>query len=91
MVKLAVKRLALCNPDPGGKRIPSNQLILEARHMRSDASRPGDLYAIVGGSHAKDAAMDVVICSTLSYEILLITIKLKLGSRCKTSREQQVQ
>ena len=63
---LVIKRLALCNPDPGGTAIPSNQLMLEARHLRNDASRPGDLYVIVGGSHAKDAAMDVVICSALS-------------------------
>ncbi len=66
VVKLAVKRLALCNPDPGGTAIPSNQLIIEARHLRSDASRPGDLYSLAGGLHAKDAAMDVVLCSTLS-------------------------
>jgi len=71
VVKMAVKRLALCNHDPGGVAIPPNQLILEARHLRSDASRPGDLYAIAGGLHAKDAAMDVVICSTLSKSCLL--------------------
>ena len=41
--KLTVKRLALRNPDLGGVAIPPSQLILEARHLRSDASRPGDL------------------------------------------------
>ncbi len=66
MVKLAVKHLALCNPDPGGAAIPPNQLIIEARNLRSDASRPGDLYALAGGTHAKNAAMDVVITSALA-------------------------
>ena len=61
MVKLVVKQLALCNPDPGGIAIPPSQLILEVKHLRSDASRPGDQYAIVGGLHAKDVAMDVLI------------------------------
>jgi hypothetical protein len=70
VVKLAVKRLALCNPDPGGVAIPPNQLILEARHLRSDSSRPGDLYALAGGLHAKDTAMDVVIMSTLTKSCL---------------------
>ncbi len=71
VVKLAVKRLVLCNPDPGGTAIPPNQLILEAKHLRSDSSRPGDLYAIAGGHHAKDAAMDVVLTSTVSKSCLL--------------------
>ena len=66
VVKMAVKRLALCNPDPGGIAIPPCQLILETKHMRSDSSRPGDLYALAGRLHAKDDAMDVVICSTMS-------------------------
>ena len=39
--------------------------------MRSDSSRPGDLYALVSGLHAKDAAMDVVLVSTLSKSCLL--------------------
>jgi hypothetical protein len=71
VVKLVVTRIVLCNPDPCGTAIPSNQLILEARHLRSDASRPGDLYSLAGGLHAKDAAMDVVICSSLSKSCLL--------------------
>ena len=63
----------LCNPDPGGRgvAIPSNQLILEAKHLRSDNSRLGDMYAIAGGLHAKDATMDMVLCSTLSKSCLL--------------------
>ena len=42
VVKLAVKRLVLCNPDPRGTAIPPNQLILEAKHLRSDSSRLGN-------------------------------------------------
>ena len=61
----------MCNPDPGGTTIPPNQLILEARHLRSDSSRPGDLYAMAGGLHAKDATMDVVLVSILSKSCLL--------------------
>ena len=71
MAKLAVKRLALCNPDPGGVAIPPNQLIIEARNLRSDASRPGDLYVVAGGTHAKDAAMDIVITSAIAQSCLL--------------------
>jgi len=85
VVKLAVKRLVLCNPDPGGVAIPSNQLILEARHLHSDASRPGDLYALVGGLHAKDVSMDVVLNTALSKSCLLHT-----GFCYKAGREQQV-
>jgi hypothetical protein len=68
VVKLATKRLVLSNPDPwgGGVAIPSSQILIEPRHLRSDESRPGYLYAIVGGDHAKDAAMDIMISSTLS-------------------------
>ena len=71
VVKLAVKRLALCNPGPGDMAIPPSQLILEAKHLRFDSSRPGDVYAIVGGLHAKDATMYVVLCSMLSKPCLL--------------------
>jgi len=61
----------LCNPDPGGTAIPPNQLILEANHLRSDASRPGELYAVARGLHAKNAAMDVVLFSSISKSRLL--------------------
>jgi len=71
VVKLAVKRLALCNPDPGGTAIPLSMLIIEARHLRSDASRQGDLYDIAGGLYVKDVAMDVIICSSISGLCLL--------------------
>jgi hypothetical protein len=71
VAKQAVTRLALCTPDPEGIAIPPNQLILEAKHLRSDSSRPGDLYAIAGGLHAKDATMDVVLISTLTKSSLL--------------------
>jgi hypothetical protein len=65
VVKLAIKRLALCNPELGGMAIPRKQIILEAKHLRSDEYRLGVLYAIAEGLHAKDVAMDVVICSSL--------------------------
>jgi len=66
MVKLSLKRLALSNPDPGGIAIPSNLLIIEPRHLRSDDSRPGDLYVMAGGSNAKDVALDLMIFSSLT-------------------------
>ena len=43
--KLATKRLVLCDPDPGGFAIPSSQILIEPRHMRSDDNRPGDLFS----------------------------------------------
>ena len=39
--------------------------------MRNDALRPGDLYALASGLHAKDVAMDVVLCTALSRSCLL--------------------
>jgi len=33
VVKRPVKRLALCNPEPGGVAIPPKQLIMEAKHL----------------------------------------------------------
>jgi hypothetical protein len=66
-----VKILVLCNPDPGGIAIPPSQLILEAKHLRSDSSRTGDLYAIAGDLHATFSAMDVVLTSTISNSCLL--------------------
>jgi len=71
VVKLAVKRLVLCNPVLGGTAIPPNRLILEAKHLRSDSSHPGDMYAIADGLHAKDAVMGVVLTSTVSKSCLL--------------------
>ncbi len=70
VIKLATKRLVLCNPDPSGIAIPSSQLLIEPRHLRSNESRLGELYAIAGGMHAKDAAMDIVISSSLSQPCL---------------------
>jgi hypothetical protein len=61
VLKLSLRRLILFNLDPGGIAIPSNHLLIEPRHMRRDDSRPGDLYAIAGGCHAKDATIDVLI------------------------------
>ena len=71
VVKMAIKRLALCNHDPGGIAIPPNHFILEARHLRSDASRLGDLHTVARGLHAKYASMDVVIGSSISKYCLL--------------------
>ncbi len=72
---LSLKRLALSNPDPRGTAIPSNLLLIEPRHLRSDDSRPGDLYVMVGGRHAKDAAMDLMISSSTSKTTLLNSSK----------------
>jgi hypothetical protein len=71
VVNLAVKRLALYNQDPGGMAIPPKHPILETKHIRSDSSPPRDMYAEAGGLHAKDAAMNCVLCSTLSKSCLL--------------------
>jgi len=65
VVKLATKRLVLCKPDPGGVAVPSSRILIEPRHLRGDDSRPRDLNAIAGGHHAKDAAMDIMISSSL--------------------------
>ena len=70
-MKLALKRLALSNPDPGGIAIPSALLLIEPRHLRSDDSKPGDLYVMAGGSNAKDAALDLMLSSSLSQSTLL--------------------
>jgi len=75
IVKLSLKRLALSNADPGGVAIPSGQLLIEQRHMRSDDSRPGYLYALAGGLHAKDAAMDLMVSSSLNISTVLHTSK----------------
>jgi hypothetical protein len=71
VVKLAIKRLALSNPKPSSVAVPSCQLLIEARHLRSDDSKPGDLYVMVGGRSAKDTAMVVMISSSLSTSNLL--------------------
>jgi hypothetical protein len=71
LVELAVQRLALCNPDLGGGVLPSNLLLIKPRHLRSDDSRPSDMYAIAGGHRAEDAAMDLMITSSFSKPTLL--------------------
>ena len=48
VVKVATKRLALCNPDPGGIAVTSSHILIEPRHLRSDDSRPWDLYVVAG-------------------------------------------
>jgi hypothetical protein len=84
---MAIKRLALCNHDPGGIVISPNHLILETTHLRSDASRSGDLYAVARVLHAKDASMDVVICSSISKSCYIKLI-LKLGF-CSTNKKNE--
>jgi hypothetical protein len=75
-VKLSLKKLAFSNADPGGVAISSGQpLIIEPRHLSSNDSRPGDLYAVAGGLHAKDAAMDLMVTSSISISTLLHTSK----------------
>ena len=75
VVKLSLKRLALSNPDSDGIVIPSLFLLIEPRHLRSDDSRPGNLYVMAGGSQAKDTALDLMISSSLSQSTLLQTSK----------------
>ena len=70
MIQLATKWLVLCNPDPGGVAVSSCQIRIELIYLQSDDSRPGDLYAMPGGHHAKDAAMDIMISSTRSQSCL---------------------
>jgi lysine/ornithine N-monooxygenase len=60
----------LCNPEPGGIAVPSSQILIEPRHLRSDESRSGDMYVVAGGYHAKDTAMDIMISSSLSQSCL---------------------
>jgi hypothetical protein len=90
--EISLKRLALSNSDPGGVAIPSNQLLIEPRHLRSDDSIPGDLYAITRGLHAKDAAMDLMVTSSPSKSTLLHTSKssdysLKLAENTESKKD----
>ena len=76
ILKLSLKRMTLlANVGPGGVAIASNQLLIEPGHLRSDDSRPGDLYGVVGGLHADDADMDLMVTSSLSKSTLLHTSK----------------
>ena len=43
--------------------------------MRSDDSRPGDVYEVAGRLHAKDAAMDLMVTSSIFISTLLHTCK----------------
>jgi hypothetical protein len=71
IVKLSLKRPALSNSDPGGIAIPSNPLLIKPWLLRNKDSRPGDLYAVVGGLHAKDVIMDLIMyTSSLSKSTL---------------------
>jgi hypothetical protein len=73
-IKLVDKRLALCNLDPCGGALPSNFLLIEPKHTRSDNSLPGDMHAIAGGQHANVDAMDpmITIKSRLYYTQLKV-------------------
>ncbi len=59
-------------PGPGdGGAVPSCQILIEPKNVRSDDSRHGVLYDVAGGHHAKDAAIDdTMISSTLSQSCL---------------------
>jgi hypothetical protein len=92
VVKLSLKRLALSNPDPGGVAIPSNLIIIDPRHLRSDDSRPGDLYVMASWIHAKDVALDLMVSSRLSLSTLLPSSKsanyvLRKGENTKFSKD----
>jgi len=50
-------------------------VLIEPRHPRSEYSRPRDLYAVAGGLHAKDAAMHLMVTSSLIISTLLHTSK----------------
>ena len=73
LVLHVIKRLALCSHDPSGTTFLSKQLLIEPRHLRSDDSRSGDLYAIAWGRHAKDVAINIMVTSGLSKSCLLHT------------------
>ena len=51
--------------------VMADAYLLEKKRMRSDASRPRDLYDIAGGTHAKYAAMDGIIVSSMYKSCLL--------------------
>ena len=88
-----LKRLALSNSNPRGVAIPSNQLLIKLRHMKSDELRIEDLlYALVRGLHAKDAAMDLIVASILSKSTLLHMSKsseyaLRLAANTKFTKD----
>ena len=68
--KMAVKRLVLTSPFPGGSVFPAASVLIEPQHLRQDRSRPGDIYAIGNGMHRKDVVMDVIITSALKQSCL---------------------
>ena len=70
IAKLAVKRLAFCNPDPGGKLCPDTQLEVEPRHIRPDISRPADLKMKGTGGSTRDINMDITIGTATSAHCL---------------------
>ena len=89
VVKLAIKRLALCNHDPGGIAIPPNQLILEARHLRNYASRPTPGRPLCNRMRFPCERCSNGCCNLLVYfKILLIKLFLKLGF-CSTDHQKQ--
>jgi hypothetical protein len=75
LYKLAMKRLVLTSSSPGGIVFPSSSVLIEPRNLRSDQSRPGDLYAVGNGMHRTDSVMDVVITSALKQSCLLQATK----------------
>ncbi len=71
LFKLAVKRLVLTSPTPGGCVFPSASDLIEPKHLRQDMSRPGDVYDVGSGMHRKDNVIDIVITSALKQTCLL--------------------
>ena len=51
MTKLAIKRLAFCNHDPGGSLCRDKEVELEGpSNIRPDGTRPADISGIISGS-----------------------------------------
>jgi len=69
-VKLAVKKLVLCCPDPVGCAFPSSSVLIEPRHLRQDNSRPGDIFVMGNGMHRKDTVMDIVLTTAIQKSCL---------------------
>ena len=61
VTKLAIKRLAFCNHDPGGSLCRDKDVELEPNNIRPDGTRPADIRRRGTGGGARDINMDVTI------------------------------
>ncbi len=68
--KMAVKRMVISSPSPGGCVYPTASVLIEPQHLRQDRSRPRDIYVMGNGMHRKDVVMDVIITSALKHSCL---------------------